>query len=118
MEPPKPIASIKQEPREPMDNFDEDGQQGFGDEEDDDAGKSKWDTSSDSELEIMLKTKSGNKKIEQNASRGMSRTFFFRVTSSGADRVSLKAQHLTFQSVSLLLILPIFLPQIYCATCD
>ena len=62
------VFSIKQEPRGPVDNFDE-GHQGFGDEGEDDAGKSKWDTSSDSELENIIKTKSG--KAEQSAPRGM-----------------------------------------------
>ena len=63
------VSAIKQEPRGPMDNFDEEGQQGFGDEGEDDAGKSKWDTSSDSELENIIKTKSG--KAEQSAPRGL-----------------------------------------------
>ena len=84
-----------------MDNFDEEGQQGFGDEGDDDAGKSKWDTSSDSELEIMLKSKSGNKKVEQNASRGMSREFF--QSCSGANPVVMMALCFTYESISLVL---------------
>ena len=101
MEQPIPIATIKQEPREPVDNFDEEGQQGFGDEGDDDAGKSKWDTSSDSELEIMLKSKSGNKKVEQNASRGMSREFF--QSCSGANPVVMMALCFTYEFISLVL---------------
>ncbi len=45
-----------------------DGAQGFGDEGDDDAGKSKWDTSSDSEFEQMIKTK--KQRTEQDPGPG------------------------------------------------